>query len=112
MNMNDVSNIGHKEYMDTVWWHFLPLYIFIALAIINLILMIFAGASAGAILIFVILAVLIGLLLWWLCDIGQLGWAWFILLLPAILALLSGAVAAGVTSGMIGYDMSKNVKLY
>jgi hypothetical protein len=103
----DLSKIGHKDYMDTMWWHFLPLYIFIALAIINLVLMVFAGGNAGAILSFVLSALLIGLLIWWLCDIGQLGWAWFVLLLPLILAMATGVVAGGVTAGLFAYDMGK-----
>lgn len=103
----DLSKIGHKDYMDTMWWHFLPLYIFIALAIINLVLMVFAGGNAGAILSFVLSALLVGLLIWWLCDIGQLGWAWFVLLLPLILAMATGVVAGGVTAGFFAYDMGK-----
>jgi hypothetical protein len=105
---DDLANIGHKEYMDTVWWNFLPLYIFIAVAIINLVLLIFGGANAGAILTFVIGAFLMGLLIWWLCDIGQLGWAWFVLLLPVIWALFTGAVGAGVTGGLVAHDAMKS----
>lgn len=90
-----------------MWWHFLPLYIFIALSIIYLVLLVFAGAAAGAILTSVLGLVLMGLLIWWLCDIGQLGWAWFVLLLPLILSMLTGAVAGGVTAGLFAYDMGK-----
>lgn len=106
-NTADLSKIGHKDYMDTMWWHFLPLYIFIALGIIYLVLLVFAGAAAGVILTAVLGLVLMGLLIWWLCDIGQLGWAWFVLLLPVILSLLTGAVAGGVTAGLFAYDMGK-----
>lgn len=105
---SDLSNIGPKEYMDTVWWHFLPLYIFVAVVIINLVLLIFGGANAGAILSFVILSFLMGLLIWWLCDIGQLGWAWFVLLLPIIWAFFTAAVGAGVTGGLVAHDAMKS----
>lgn len=98
---------GHKAYMDQMWWWFLPFYIYIVLAIIYVIMMLFAGVSAGPFLGWLIFAVLIGLLIWWLCDIRQLGWAWFILLLPLIIAILIGIVGAGVTSGIIGADALK-----
>lgn len=98
---------GQKPYMEQMWWWFLPFYIYIVLAIIYVIMMLFAGVSAGPFLGWLIFAVLIGLLIWWLCDIRQLGWAWFILLLPLIIALLIGIVGAGVTSGIIGADAIK-----
>jgi hypothetical protein len=98
---------GQKPYMEQMWWWFLPFYIYIVLAIIYVIMMLFAGVSAGPFLGWLIFAVLIGLLIWWLCDIRQLGWAWFILLLPLIIAMLIGIVGAGVTSGIIGADALK-----
>lgn len=91
----------HKDYMNETWWKFLPLYIFIALAIIALIVMLFSGATAAAFIGYIIFAILWGLLLWWLCDICELGWAWFVLLLPLIIAILTAVVAAGVTGGIV-----------
>ena len=98
---------GHKPYMDQMWWWFLPYYIYIVLAIIYIIVMLFAGVGAGPFLGWLIFAVLIGLLIWWLCDIRELGWAWFILLLPLIVAMLVAIVGAGVTSGIIGSEAIK-----
>ena len=103
----DLSKIGHKDYMDTHWWHYLPAFIYIGVAIIGLVLGFFSGATAGAILSYVLFAVLWGLLIWWLCSIGQLGWAWFVLLLPVILSMATGVVAGGTTAGLFAYDMGK-----
>lgn len=105
------TRVGSKPYMKENWWHFLPLYIFIVLAIINIIVIVFSnGVTPGVLLGYVVFAVLWGLLLWWLCDIGQLGWAWFFLLLPLILAVAAATVTAGVVGAMVvsGMDpMSK-----
>lgn len=103
------NKVGHKPYMDQTWWLFLPFYIFIALAIINLIVLVFSGANAGAFIAYVIFAILWGLLLWWVCDIGELGWAWFLLLLPLILAVLTSIVAAGVTGGIVAAEGVKGM---
>jgi len=91
----------HKDYMNETWWKFLPLYIFIALAIITLIVMLFSGANAAAFIGYIIFAVLWGLLIWWVCNICQLGWAWFILLLPLIIAILVAIIGAGTTAGIV-----------
>ena len=91
----------YKAYMHESWWQFLPLYIFIALAIITLIVMLFSGANAAAFIGLLIFLILWGLLIWWLCDICELGWAYFVLLLPLIVAILTGIVTAGVTGGIV-----------
>lgn len=98
---------GHKQYMEQQWWWFLPFYIYIVLAVIYVIMMLFAGVSAGPFLGWLIFAVLIGLLIWWLCDIRQLGWAWFILLLPLIIALFVAIIGSGVTAGIVGAEALK-----
>lgn len=90
-----------KEYMYEQWWYYLPLYIFIALAIITLIVMLFSGANAAAFVGMLIFLVLWGLLIWWLCNICELSWAWFVLLLPLILAIATGVITAGVTAGIV-----------
>lgn len=92
----------HKDYMDEQWFLFLPLYIFIAVAIIALIALLFSGAGAAAFIGLLIFLVLWALLIWWLCDICELGWAWFALLLPVIVSLLTGIVGAGVALGLYG----------
>lgn len=91
--------------MHEQWFLHLPLYIFIALAIIFLIGMLFASSGAAAFIGVLIFAILWGLLIWWLCDICQLGWAWFVLLLPIIVGMLIGIVAAGVAGGIRGARM-------
>ena len=98
------TEVGPKPYMESSWWFFLPFYIFVVLAIIALIVMIFAGTTAGAFLGTLIFLILWGLLLWWLCDIGQLGWAWFFLLLPFIITLLIAIISAGVTGGVLAAE--------
>lgn len=102
------STVGPKPYMQDNWWLFLPFYIFIALAILQLIVMVFTGATAGMFLGYVIFAILWALLIWWVCDIGELGWAWFILLLPLIVAVLIGIVSAGVTGGILSLEAMKH----
>lgn len=94
----------HKEYMDEAWWRFLPFYIFVILAIIALIVMLFTGANAATFIGYVIFAILWALLVWWLCDICQLGWAWFALLFPLILAIASAVIASGVFAGMMAFE--------
>ncbi len=98
------KEVGPKPYMESSWWFFLPFYIFVVLAIIQLIVMIFAGTTAGAFLGALIFLILWGLLLWWLCDIGQLGWAWFFLLLPFIIILLTAIISAGVAGGVLAAE--------
>ena len=108
MHESDEHKVGPKDYMNQTWWYFLPFYIYIAFAVITLIGMAFAGAMASAFLAYIVFAILIGLLLWWVCDIGQLGWAWFILLLPLILGALTSCVSGGVFSGVMMAEMAKS----
>ena len=102
MNAAQENSRMGKPYMSQQWWLFLPLYIFIVLAIINIIVIVFSnGVTPGVLLGYVVFAVLWGLLLWWLCDIGQLGWAWFFLLRPFILAVLTAVITAGIVGAMV-----------
>lgn len=104
---SDDSKVGPKDYMTQNWWYFLPFYIYIAFAVITLIVMAFGGATASMFLSYIVFAILWGLLIWWVCDIGQLGWAWFLLLLPVIMGLLTSCISAGVASGELMADMAR-----
>lgn len=96
--MHENSSDRHA-YLNSEWFHFLPLWIFIAFAVLTIIAMAFGGAAPSAFLIYIVTAALLGLLIWWLCDINQVGWAWFVLLLPLILAMATSVVTAGVAAG-------------
>jgi hypothetical protein len=104
---SDDGKVGPKDYMNQTWWYFLPFYIYIGFAVLTLIIMAFGGANVSAFLAYIVFAVLIGLLLWWVCDIGQLGWAWFILLIPLIMAALTSCVSGGVASGIYLAEMGR-----
>lgn len=100
-SMFNTSGVGHRPYMDQAWFLYLPFWIFIIAAIIVLIIMIFNEPTAGGILAYIVFAIIWGLIIWWLCDLGQLAWAWFFLLLPLIITILIAIIAAGVTAGVL-----------
>ena len=96
---HDDSGNDKPAFLESEWWALLPLYIYIAFAVINLIAMAFAGASASSFLVYVIFAVLMGLLIYFLVWIREEFWAWFVLLAPLILAIAVSTIAAGVAGG-------------
>ena len=93
------SKNDKPTFLESDWWPMLPLYIYIAFAVINMIAMAFAGSSASAFLVYVIFAVLMGLLIWFLIWIKEDFWAWFVLLAPLILAIGVSVIASGVAAG-------------
>jgi hypothetical protein len=105
-----------KSYMKTAWWAFLPFYIFVAMIILSLLLGFISGvntfASTSSTVWYFVVVILWGLLLYWLCDIGSLTLAWWLVLLPVILALATSVVTMGVAYGnsMSGRVVSKNYK--
>jgi hypothetical protein len=101
------NEVGNRPYMHETWFLYLPFWIYIIAAIIVLIILIFNDPTAGGIIGYIVFAVIWGLIIWWLCDLGQLGWAWFFLLFPLILVIFVAAVAAGVATGNTASNIAR-----
>lgn len=97
---NDTDNVvnnGNGVKLSTGSGWCLPLMIYIIIVAIGIITTLFVGSTpqqtAGAFIANIIVNILIGILLWWLCKTGKVGWAWFVLLLPIIIWIILSIVA-------------------
>ena len=64
---------------------YLPIVIYVILAIILLLVLMSMRLSGSRMLIVIVLVVLWGLLTWWLCKKGYIGWAWMVVFGPLII---------------------------
>jgi energy-coupling factor transporter transmembrane protein EcfT len=64
-----------------------PLTFFIILVVVWIVLILLSGMpmKMGAILNTLIWAVLLGIIIYYLCSIGKIAWAWVVVFLPLIL---------------------------
>lgn len=88
-----------------------PLTFFIILVVVWIVLILLSGMpmKMGAILNTLIWAVLLGIIIYYLCSIGKIAWAWFVVFLPLI---LMGAFMLMFTFGMgIGVGMEAGKKV-
>jgi len=88
-----------------------PLTFFIILVLIWIVLVLFMGSpmKAQVIINTLIWAVLLGIIIYYFCSIGKIGWAWFVVFLPLI---LMGAVMLMFTFGMgIGLGIEAGRKM-
>ena len=87
-----------------------PLSFFIILVVVWIVLILISGMpmKMGAILNTLIWAVLLGIIIYYLCSIGKVAWAWFVVFLPLI---LMAAVMLMFTFGMaVGVGMEAGKK--
>lgn len=64
-----------------------PLTFFIILVIVwTVVVLLSGGAMKGQIILNTLIwAILLGVIIYYLCSIGMIGWAWFVVFLPLIL---------------------------
>jgi hypothetical protein len=99
--MHESALEERHAYLHSEWFRFLPLWIYVGFTVLAIIAMAFGSVGPSVFLIYIVLAALMGLLIWWLSDIGQVGWAWFVLLVPVIISISTSIVAAGVATGQL-----------
>jgi hypothetical protein len=90
-----------------------PLTFFIILVIVWIVMVLFTGGSmrGQVILNTLIWGLLLGVIIYYLCSIGLIGWAWFVVFIPLILMT---AIMLMVTLGMgigLGIEAGRKVPI-
>ncbi len=99
--MADVSDYKKTDILNPSpsnrGWYW-PLVVYIILALIILIAVFSSGKNA---IILLIVAVIFGVLVWWLSKRGYTGWAWTIVLLPyVIIGILASVIIINLDDGV------------
>jgi hypothetical protein len=47
-------------------------------------------ATSGALLLYLLIGLIIIFIVWWLCHIGQVAWAWLVMIIAIVILFLIG----------------------
>jgi hypothetical protein len=90
-----------------------PLVFFIILVSIWIVLLLFTNVpnKSAMILQAVLWGVLLGIVIYYLCSIGKINWAWFVVFLPLILTAVIMLVAVLGFSFGLGYEAGRKTPM-
>lgn len=87
----DVNSAKDEDVKKSGGWC-IPFIVYIIISAIVILGFIFSKRPMGETVTYVLLQliwiVLIGLIIYWLCKSGKVGWAWFVLFLPLIIQIV------------------------